>query len=200
VRSEDNGRALTSWKQNYLWDPEYGARQSYATLSTLWSHHLVNRPENQLTGVGFLWGGYHKSHGQYMDASGAYTIHRPDHWIFAGTNLKENDLLGSKDTIVGYECDGCELTWKDNRPFPTHRDGTPETFTVLGTAPAKWHPDDCQWYEHWENGREGHAVMGTYTQGGTVFTCGSTDWAHGLRGNDPTVETITRNILDRLSQ
>jgi hypothetical protein len=40
--------------------------------------------------------------------------------------------------------------------------------------------------------------MGLYTRGGTVFTCGSTDWAHGLNGKNPTVERITRNILDRL--
>jgi hypothetical protein len=43
-------------------------------------------------------------------------------------------------------------------------------------------------------------VLGVYTRGGTVFTCGSTDWAHGLRGGDLVVERITRNILDRLSQ
>jgi hypothetical protein len=41
-------------------------------------------------------------------------------------------------------------------------------------------------------------VLGLYTRGGTVFTCGSTDWAHGLNGKNPVVERITRNILDRL--
>jgi hypothetical protein len=200
VRSEDNGQALTCWKQNYLWDPVYGTRGNYATLSSIWSHHLIKRPENLLTGVGFLWGGYHKSHGQLMDASGAFTVHRPEHWIFAGTNLKRDDTFGSKDTVVGYECDGCELEWKDGLPFATHRDGTPDSFTVLGTAPAQWHPDDCQWYDEWENGRKGHAVLGVYTRGGTVFTCGSTDWSHGLRGGDAAVERITKNVLDRLSK
>lgn len=200
VRSEDGGQALTSWKQNYHWDPVYGARGNYGTLSTLWSHYLVKRPENQLTGVGFLWGGYHKSHGQLMDASGAFKVQRPEHWIFAGTGLKRGEEFGGKDTIVGYECDGCELEWKDGLPYPTHRDGTPETFEVLGTAPAQWHQDDCQWYDQWENGRKGHAVLGVYTRGGTVFTCGSTDWAHGLRGSDPSVEQITRNVLERLAK
>jgi hypothetical protein len=200
VRSEEGGQALTCWKQNYLWDPVYGARGSYATLSSLWSHHLVKRPENQLTGVGFLWGGYHKSHGQLMDGSGAYTVHRPEHWLFKGTGLKRDDGFGGKDTIVGYECDGCELTWKDGLPSPTHRDGTPKTFEVLATAPAQWHPDDCQWYDQWENGRKGNAVLGVYTRGGTVFTCGSTDWAHGLRGGDVVVDRITRNVLETLGK
>jgi len=200
VRSEAGGRALTCWKQNYHSDPVYQERKGYALLSSLWSHHLVQRPENQLTGVGFLWGGYHRSHGQFMDGSGAYAVHRPEHWLFAGTDLKRGDAFGGKDTIVGYECDGCQIIWKDGLPYPTGTDGTPKTFEILGTAPAKWHPDDCQWYDQWENGREGNAVLGTYTNGGTVFTCGSTDWAHGLRGGDPVVDRITRNILTRLSK
>jgi hypothetical protein len=41
-------------------------------------------------------------------------------------------------------------------------------------------------------------VLGIYTRGGTVFTAGTTDWAHGLRGKDAAVERITRNVLDRL--
>ena len=200
VRAEDNGSALTCWKQNVQQDPVFIARASQATLSTLWSHHLVQRPENQLTGVGFLWGGYHKSHGQLMDAPGSFNVHRPNHWIFEGTSLKAGDSFGAKDTIVGYECDGCELEWQDGLPKPTHRDGTPSNFEVLATAPAQWHPDDCEWYERWQPGRKGHAVLGTYTRGGTVFTCGSTDWSHGLRGRDPIVERITRNVLDRLGK
>lgn len=200
VRSEDGGQALTCWKQNYQQDPVFGARAGYGSLSTLWSHYLVDRPENRLTGVSFLWGGYHRSHGQLMDGSGAYTVHRPDHWLLSGTGLKRGDEFGGKDTIVGYECDGCELEWRDGLPYPTHRDGTPETFEVLATAPARWHPDDSEWYERWEKGRTGNAVLGVYTRGGTVVTVGSTDWSHGLRGEDPAVMAITRNVLDRLGK
>jgi hypothetical protein len=199
VRPEDDGSALTSWKQWYNLDPVFPS-SDHKLLSTAWSHHLVNRPENQLTGVGFLWGGYHKSHGQFMDGKGSYTVHRPDHWIFQGTELKREGEFGGKDTIVGYECDGCEMTFRDGLPYPTGRDGTPTNFVILATAPAKWHPDDAYWYERFEQGRVGAAVLGTYTRGGTVFTCGSTDWAHGLRGKDPAVERITKNILDRLSR
>ncbi len=199
VRTEPDGPALVCWKQNYFQDPVYKTGD-FKTLSSLWSHHLVQRPENTLTGVGFLWGGYRKSHGQFMDDPAEFTVHRPDHWVFAGTNLRPGDHFGGRDTIVGYECDGCELTWKDGLPFPTHRDGTPDTFTVLSTCPARWHPDDAEWYERWEKGRVGQAVLGVYTRGGTVFTAGTTDWSHGLRGGDPAVARITRNVLDRLSQ
>ncbi|MFO0877140.1 MAG: SGNH/GDSL hydrolase family protein [Gemmataceae bacterium] len=199
VRSEEKGRALVCYKQAYQADPLHG-KGDPRLLSTLWSHHLVGRPENTLTGVGFLWGGYHRSHGQHMQGSGAFTVYRPDHWLLAGTSLKRGEEFGGKDTIVGYECDGCELVWKDGLPSPTHRDGTPPGFTVVATAPAQWHPDDCEWYEKWDKGRSGHAVVGTYTRGGTVVTVGTTDWAHGLRGKDARVVRITRNILDRLGK
>ncbi|MFG0331847.1 MAG: N,N-dimethylformamidase beta subunit family domain-containing protein [Maioricimonas sp. JB049] len=199
VRSEDDGRALTCWKQWYNTDPLYRSGD-HRLLSTLWSHHLVQRPENQLTGVGFLWGGYHRSHGQFMDGKASYIVHRPDHWLFEGTGLKQGDRFGEKDTIVGYECDGCEIVWKEGLPFPTHRDGTPESFTILGTCPARWAPGDSLWYDRFPKDRVGNAVLGTYTRGGTVVTSGSTDWSHGLRGNDPVVDRITRNVLDRLSK
>ncbi len=199
VRSEDNGRSLTCWKQWYNVDPLY-QKGDHKLLSTIWSHHLVERPENQLTGVGFLWGGYHRSHGQFMDGPASFIVHRPDHWLFEGTDLKRDDRFGGNDTIVGYECDGCEMTWNDGLPFPTHHDGTPRSFTILGSCPAQWAPDDCLWYDRFPRDRVGAAVLGIYTQGGTVVTAGSTDWAHGLRGNDPAVVKITRNVLDQLSK
>ena len=93
----------------------------------------------------------------------------------------------------------CELVWKDGLPFPTHADGAPKDFVVLATSPAKWHPDDSEWYEKRQKGRVGHAVIGTYSRGGTVVTVGSTDWSFGLRGNDPAVTRITKNVLDKLS-
>ena len=199
IRSEDGGKAFTCWKQNYHADPVFQTRE-FKTLSTAWSHHLLQRPENQLTGVGFLWGGYQRSHGQFMDGKAAYMVHRPEHWVFEGTGLKRGEEFGGKDTIVGYEADGCELEWRDGLPFATHKDGTPKTFEVLGTCPVRWHPDDVEWYERWEKGRTGAACMGIYTQGGTVFTAATTDWAHGLRGGDKAVDRITRNVLDRLSK
>jgi hypothetical protein len=153
-----------------------------------------------LTGVGFLFGGYHRSHGQFMDGKASYTVHRPDHWVFEKTGLKQKDEFGGKDTIVGYECDGCELITSGGLPVPTGKDGTPKEFVVLATCPARWHPDDAFWYERFEQNREGAAVLGVYVRGGTVLTCGSTDWAHGLRGQDRMVEQITRNVLDRLSK
>lgn len=200
IRNEDGGRGQTCWKQAWKEDPLYKPDGPNPLLSTLWSHYLVERPENQLTGVGFLYGGFHRSHDQFMDGSGAFTVHRPEHWVFEGTELEENKLFGGTDTIVGYECDGCQMEWKEGKPVPTYKDGTPSTFEILATAPARWHRGDCEWYDRWEKGRTGAATLGLYTvpSGGTVFTAATTDWPHGLRGKDPSVDRITRNVLDRL--
>ncbi|MCB1078952.1 MAG: hypothetical protein KDM64_14115, partial [Verrucomicrobiae bacterium] len=51
VRSEDEGKSFSCFKQNYHLDPIFQTRD-FKTLSTAWSHHLLERPENQLTGVG----------------------------------------------------------------------------------------------------------------------------------------------------
>jgi hypothetical protein len=134
-----------------------------------------------------------------MDGPGSYLVHRPEHWMFEGTGLQRDQRFGGKDTIVGYECDGCEMEWREGLPYPTHRDGTPKSFAVLATCPAKWAKGDSYWYDRFPEDRVGAAVLGTYTRGGTVVTVGSTDWAHGLAGNDESVVRITRNILDRLS-
>lgn len=199
VRPEESGRALVCFKQAHTLDPFFD-KGEHALLSSLWSHHLAKRPENTMTGVGFLWGGYRKSHGQFMTEPAEYTVHRPDHWLFEGTGIKRGGTFGAKDTVVGYECDGCELEWKDGLPIPTFRDGTPKSMVVLATCPVRWHPDDCEFYEKWEKGRTGNAVLGIHERGGTVVTTGSTDWAHGLAGNDPVVTRVTRNLLDRLAK
>jgi hypothetical protein len=127
-------------------------------------------------------------------------VHRPEHWIFAGTGLKRGDVFGDKDTIVGYECDGCEIEWRDGLPFATGKDGTPKSFEVLATCPVRWHPDDAAWYERWNKSEDGASTLGVYTQGGTVFTTASTDWAHGLKGGDRIVDRVTRNVLERLGR
>ena len=108
----------------------------------MWSDREIGRPENQMTGVSFSRGGYHRIGKRATSGAGAYTLHRADHWLFEGTGLDYGDLLGAEGTVVGYECDGCTFTYRDGLPHPTHEDGTPEGFTILGTAPgAALHPD-----------------------------------------------------------
>ncbi len=209
VRFAEDGRDLVCWKEDYEQDPVY-AQGKLGLLSTIWSHRLVNRPENYLTGVSLAYGGYHRFFDQFQDSPGAYTVHRPDHWVFAETGLKRGDLLGAQDKIVGYECDGCEIELQDGLPVPTYRDGTPAGFEILATAPAALTAADnsltlvpaAMFGEGSDRKlpQPGAAVVGTFTRGGTVFTTGCTDWSEGLRGGDRVVEQISYNVLERLSK
>jgi len=43
--------------------------------------------------------------------------------------------------------------------------------------------------------------MGYFVNNGTVFTSGTSDWSRVLSsGQAPSVETITRNVIDSLSR
>ncbi|MAV37950.1 MAG: hypothetical protein CMJ59_21130 [Planctomycetaceae bacterium] len=205
VRLEDKGNAMVGYKFGYEKDPFYKENRN-KLIATLWSNRLIGRPENQLTGVSFNYGGYHRF-GSVPRGAGGYTIQRPKHWVFTGTKLEWGDVLGAQHKIVGYECDGCEFVLENGLPVPTHRDGTPAGFEILASAPARLWDSDLEFAskslfggtEHKDRFTHGAATMGVYTRGGTVFTTGCTEWPHGLAGKDPLVQQITRNVLDRLS-
>lgn len=126
---------MVGYKGMFKQDPVFGTERE-AELTTIWSDHLLERPENHMTGVSFSRGGYHRIGKRATRGAGGYTLHRPEHWIFDGTGLDYGDLLGASATIVGYECDGCDFTYRDGLPYPTGIDGTPVDFEILGTAPA----------------------------------------------------------------
>lgn len=213
---------MVGYKGQFKNDPVHDTDR-IGELTSIWSDHLIGRPENHMTGVSFTRGGYHRIGKRATNGAGGYTVYRPDHWMFDGTGIDYGDVLGAAPTTVGYECDGCEYTVVDGLPVPTHTDGTPETFEILAMVPAahftrttagrppKPHePSEIEFLASRVFGsREpdavrrisaGQAMLGAYTSsaGGTVVTSGSTDWAHGLAGRDEQVEQITRNILDRL--
>jgi|SRR6266567_1609705 len=224
VRYEDSGASMVCFKAACQDDPVYGTDRQHL-LSTLWSAALVGRPENTLTGVSFSRGGYIRMGQAVPRGSSGYTAWRPDHWVFAGTQLRYGDVFGARDAVTAYEVDGCEFTLSldDGLPVPTGRDGTPADFTILATAPARlWSRDELP--SRYRSGEPGdlestaeavfgeaspehiarlahnHAVMGMYSRGGSVFTAGTTDWSYGLAGQDPDIMKITRNVIDRLSR
>jgi hypothetical protein len=222
VRFDVDRRTMTCFKYRADdEDPVIGTPDE-RLLTGPWSDRRVGRPETSTTGLTFTRGGYSRYGLGVPRASGSYTVHRPDHWAFAGTDLRYGDALGLVDAIVAYEVDGCELTTgPEGLPVPTHADGAPDSLDVLATAPARlWEqteqpsryahePGELEhaamslfgdaWRDHVDRLANNHAVMGVFTTpgGGTVFNAGVTDWSCGL--GDPTVARITRNVLDRLS-
>ncbi len=221
VRFEDDAQTMVGYKDQFAKDPVFGTDRQHL-LTSMWSDHLIERPENTMTGVTFSRGGYHRIGRVVANGSGGYTVYRPDHWVFDGTEVTYGDLIGATSVTVGYECDGCEFTFRDGLPYPTGADGTPPDFEMLALTPTapfgrdnapRGVPDGArseQEFIAWRAlGSEdpdavariahGHAVMGVHQPGGTVFTAGTTEWAWGLAHRDPVIERITRNLLDRLT-
>jgi hypothetical protein len=220
ARFDDEGRAMTCFKYRAHEDPVVGTADE-RFLTGAWSDHRIGRPETSTIGLTFSRGGYSRYGLGVPRSSGAYTVWRPEHWAFEGTDLRYGDAIGLADGIVAYEVDGCDLTMLDGLPVPTHRDGAPIGLEVLATAPARlWSQEEqpsryahepgelehvamALWGDAWEANvhrvRNNHAVMGAFSVpgGGTVFNAGVTDWAYGL--GDPAVAQITRNVLGRLS-
>jgi hypothetical protein len=226
VRYEDDGRTMVCYKGQAAKDPVAGTDQAHL-LSTMWSLPSIGRPESLTTGLSFTRGGYARVGQGTPRASGGYTIQRPEHPFFAGTELRYGDLLGARDVIVGYEVDGCELTMRNGLLEPAFTDGTPPGFEVLGAAPARllsitdavcevpkalWAsadpPGDLEGVATALYGdaspanvaklAHGHAVMGTFKKGkGTVFNAGTTDWAFGL-DRDRLVQQVTLNVMQHL--
>ncbi len=219
VRIEDDGRTMVGYKDRFERDPVFGTDQQHL-LTAMWSDHLLERPENLMTGVSFVRGGYHRIGKVVASGAGGYTVYQPDHWVFDGTDAAYGDLLGAESVIVGYECDGCDFTMSDGVPTPTGSDGTPADFQILGLAPTQHFnrtnaprppPDSARseiehiaWRAFGDESNEsvakihhGHATMGVHEPGGFVFTSGTTDWACGLTGSSPNVERVTKNLMDR---
>ncbi len=217
IRFEDARQVC--FKHRFREDPLYASRPQRVT--TLWSDPLVGRPETRLTGSSFTRGGYSRITSSVPLGSGGYLVHRPEHWMFENTRLAFGDVLGAAPLVAGYECDGCEVTMLDGRPVATGRDGTPASFEIVASAPAmpfdkhstelplapggeyelEFHAqrllgDDSA--ASCERLRYGHAILGSFQNGGTTVSSGCTDWSYGL--DDRHVDAVTRNILDRLSR
>lgn len=151
------------------------------------------RPENGLTGVSYRQGG------GWWDGEReplGYTVQHTGHWVYQGLGLRSGDVFGAGEHLVGYECDGAVV-----EPGPGGRlraagtDGTPPDFAVLGVARLG---------NGWQDrpaGPAANAVLGAYTDTGTVFTGGTTDWPRVLaRGDDPVVAGVTRNVIGCLAR
>ena len=185
VRFDDTGRIMYCYKETDLGaanpDP---VRDDPRKITVQWREPPLNRPETELTGVSYWYGG-----GWWNDPIvpaaryRGYTVQNASHWVFAGTGLSNGDAFGDgtsvDDAILGYETDSIGP-------------GTPANFTSLATA------DLSDWKA---GGQAGKATMGIYRRNGVVFTAGTVNWAGGLRldGTATPVDRITRNVIAALT-
>jgi hypothetical protein len=216
VRWEDEGRTLVCHK----WQGETAETVARADATHLWSHPMFGRPEAALTGLSFIFGGYHRLGLCAARGVGGYTVYRPDHWALAGADLYWGDVFGDEVPLLGYENDGCPITFGDDGlPAPRPGLGVPQSLEILAMAPAAFAespspyrplipPEQLDVVARIAFGDDspetqarvlrGHAVMAAFRRGlGEVFNAGTTEWAHGLAAANPFVDRITRNVLDR---
>jgi hypothetical protein len=154
--------------------------------------------EAMLTGVTFAHGG---GHWVGPRSATGFTVRDPEHWAFAGTGLTHGETFGARQRLVGYETDGLPFSWTalaydDSVVFDrSHR--VPENFELLATADIRdWGMDAARG----EVLGNGSGVLGVHERGGTVFTAATVDWPRVLHEGNATVDRITRNVIDRLSQ
>ncbi len=204
-------------------DPEAARTPHLAT--TNWEAKSVGRPGATTTGLNGLGGIYNRYGAAVPRSSGGFTVYRPEHWSFAGTDLYYGDQLGADPTfLAAFEVDSVEYTFHRGLPYPTFEDGAPENLEILAICPAAKgeedrfggkYPiggpeaevyaynielgDDLPDYVH-ENQMRGAGMIAAFSRGeGEVFNGGSTEWSNALRVGDPFVDRIVRNVLDRFT-
>ncbi|HEY1751997.1 MAG TPA: N,N-dimethylformamidase beta subunit family domain-containing protein [Caulobacteraceae bacterium] len=220
VRFEADGARFICHKwRGFEADPVADERPAEATH--LWSHQAFGRPEASITGLSFLFGGYHRLGLCVARGQGGYTVYDEHHWALEGADLFYGDVIGAGLPLLGYENDGCRFGFGDDgRLVPVPTLGVPENLEIIAIAPTAFGEEEGRGYapiippenldiiardvfadESPEMRRSllhGHAVMASFRRGaGEVFNGGTTEWAHGLKAGDPFVERITRSVLQR---
>lgn len=187
----------------------------------LWSHPAFGRPEAALTGLSFVFAGYHRLGMCVSRGQGGFTIYNDRHWALEGSDLFYGDVLGGDLPLIGYESDGCKFEFgQDGLPKAIPMLGVPANLEIIGLAPCAFGEEAGRGYnpiippekldviaqivsgeaspEAQASALRGHAILASFKRGsGEVFNTGTTEWVHGLKAKDPFVETITHNVLRR---
>ena len=201
-------------------DPACGTSQSSRTTNA-WDAPEIGRPGAQTFGLSGSMGIYAGWGGCAPRGAGGFTIYRPDHWVFAGSDVYYGDVLGAPSRVFGYEVDGVDYTIRNGLPYATGSDGAPENLIILGMGLATVieadhgnentlfiGSDDVAFIastlygevtpETIDSCSRGAGMIALFERGqGCVFTAGTCEWVAGLIDCDPQVERVTRNVLNR---
>jgi hypothetical protein len=156
--------------------------------------------------------------------SGGFTVYRPEHWAFEGTDLYYGDQLGANAKIFGYEVDGCDYTIRGGLPYADGTDGAPKDMEIIAMGLATtFEADhgntgstffigaaDAQGVAYQRLRRTDPEAVDQVARGagmivslnrgkGSIFNAASCEWVSGLIERDPFVERITHNVLARFA-
>lgn len=139
----------------------------------------IDDPEERTFGVSYRFGGGKWRAGRPPTG---YTVASERHWIFDDSGLRNGDVFGDEERLIGYECDGSP-------------DEPSANFEVLAHGCLK------NWPVHDGSGEinAGRANIGISHERGSLFVAGTVDWARVLASGEPVVDRITHNVIRRLS-
>jgi hypothetical protein len=224
IRLLDEGTRQICYKhQAESMDPVRGTAQKHL-LTTAWDDRAVSRPGALTFGLNASSGIYAGWGGCVPRGSGGFTVYRPEHWAFEGTDLYYGDQLGADARVFGYEVDGCEYTIRGGLPYADGTDGAPKDMEILAMGLATTlevdHGNtgstffigaaDAQGVAYQRLRRTDQESVDKVTRGagmivsfdrgkGSIFNAASCEWVSGLIERDPFVERLTHNVLTRFA-
>ncbi|HTL63189.1 MAG TPA: N,N-dimethylformamidase beta subunit family domain-containing protein [Nitrospira sp.] len=175
VTGEAN-RIIVSYKDDAPTKDPYASQlpETQSRLTVRWRDYPVNNSEESLIGVMY--------DGNPVD--GDIIITKPQHWVMAGTDLREGDRLAG---LLGYEAD---------RVF----EHSPPGITILAESP----------YQFEGRRHVAHLTIYSLDNRATVFAAGTIQWSWGLDDFNvpalrpsrlnPKVQQITSNVLARFQR
>lgn len=223
TRIENNGKDHVCYK--YLardYDPILKNKDKKHLVTTSWDDTILNRPGSETFGLNATNGVYSRVGSSAPRSSGGFTIYRPDHWSLKNSDLYYGDLLGAKSNIAGYEVDGLPYKFKHGLPYPIESNKIPKNLEIIamsvtcneeidhGNIGFKPYLSDGDLRfiskilfgndseENRKKCRYGSGMIVNFKKGkGEVFHAGSCEWVAGLSNNDPFIDIITKNILNK---
>lgn len=224
VRLEDGGRRQVCYKARaHAEDPVRGTAEA-GRLTGAWEDPAIGRPGATTFGVNGLQGVYSSWGGFIPRASRGFTVYRPRHWAFDGTEAHYGDVIGDEAGIFAYEVDGLDYTFRRGLPYPTGDDGSPTDIKILAMSLAvngegMFGEEGVRYYmgdnparglarrqlgnenpESIEHHMYGSGMLVHMERGlGEVVTAGTCEWIMGLKRNDFFTTKITRNVLERFT-
>jgi hypothetical protein len=223
IRLEDNGRTQVAYKERAHESDPIRQTDQKRRLTGVWEDPTIDWYGAETFGLNAQYGVYAHVGVNVPRGTGGFTVYRPEHWAFKGTDLYYGDDFGGEAKIFGYEVDGLDYTFRDGVPYPTFKDRAQPTTEILAMAlssnaePDHGHRGSVFYYgdgsealakDRYDSVTEetkraasrGNGMVITFSRGrGTVFHAGTSEWVAGLKRKDYYTETITRNVLSRFT-
>ncbi len=225
IRIEADGTRQVAYKADATTADPVRETDRKHLLTAAWEDIAVGRPGALTFGLNGSCGIYAGWGACVPRGSGGFTVYRPEHWAFEGTDLYYGDQLGASSKVFGYEVDGCDYTFRQGLPYATGTDGAPVNLEILAMGVATTSEADHRnpgsvffigdldaqavAYQRSrrtdeaavDQARRGSGMIAYFERGkGSVFNAGSCEWVAGLIEHDPFVERLTKNVLKRFTR